>query len=142
MTDKANERTFQDDIIEQLLANGWLLGNPEGYNRELALYEEDVLGFVKDTQPKQWDKSQVYPTDTATKLLERVAATLIKSQCGGCHHAYLRHAWRCAMNSNIAAHASSPQFEPEHNLKVDTLRIYQQNRLRGAGVGLQPVGDR
>ena len=59
---KANELTFQNDmaapghpctcgicasmhIIRQLVANGWLLGKPESYNRELALYEEDVLGF-------------------------------------------------------------------------------------------------
>jgi len=33
-----------------LLANAWLLGKPENYNRELALYEEDLLGFVKETQ--------------------------------------------------------------------------------------------
>ena len=37
-------------MIRQLVANGWLLGKPENYNRELALYEEDVLGFVKETQ--------------------------------------------------------------------------------------------
>ncbi len=24
--------------------------------RELALYEEDVLGFIKDTQDEQWQK--------------------------------------------------------------------------------------
>lgn len=34
---KANEFTFQNDIIRQLVANGWLLGKPENYNRELAL---------------------------------------------------------------------------------------------------------
>ena len=56
MTDKANELTFQNDMIDQLVANGWLIGTPEGYNRELALYEEDVLGFVQDTQPKEWQK--------------------------------------------------------------------------------------
>jgi len=32
------------------VANGWLLGKSENYNRELALYEEDLLGFVQDTQ--------------------------------------------------------------------------------------------
>lgn len=50
MVGKASEHTFQNDMIRQLLANGWLLSKPEAYNRELALYEEDVLGFVKDTQ--------------------------------------------------------------------------------------------
>jgi type I restriction enzyme R subunit len=37
---KANEFTFQNDMIKQLVANGWLLGKPENYNRELALYPD------------------------------------------------------------------------------------------------------
>ena len=43
----ASEFAFQNEIIQQLLNNGWLLGKPELYNRELALYPEDLLGFVK-----------------------------------------------------------------------------------------------
>ncbi|MBT7309068.1 MAG: hypothetical protein HN842_12690 [Gammaproteobacteria bacterium] len=54
--DKANELTFQNEMIRQLLTNGWQLGKPENYNRELALYEEDLLGFVKETQETQWQK--------------------------------------------------------------------------------------
>ncbi len=54
--DKANEFIFQNDMINQLVANGWLLGTPEKYNRELALYEEDLLGFVKKAQDGQWQK--------------------------------------------------------------------------------------
>lgn len=74
MSDKSNELTFQNDMIAQLLANGWLLGTPEGYNRELALYEEDVLGFVQDTQPEQWKKfCGLYPGNAEQKFLERVA---------------------------------------------------------------------
>lgn len=34
---KANELTFQNDMIRQLQANGWRLGKAEHYNRELAL---------------------------------------------------------------------------------------------------------
>jgi type I restriction enzyme R subunit len=51
---KANELPFQNDIISQLCANGWLLGKSENYNRELALYSEDLLDFVQETQPQQW----------------------------------------------------------------------------------------
>jgi type I restriction enzyme R subunit len=50
---KTNEFTFQNDMIKQLVANGWLLGKPENYNRELALYPEDLLGFVQETQDEQ-----------------------------------------------------------------------------------------
>lgn len=50
---KANEFAFQNDMIRQLVANGRLLGQAENYNRELALYSEDVLGFVQETQHEQ-----------------------------------------------------------------------------------------
>ena len=63
---KANEFTFQNDMIRQLVSNGWVEGKPEKYNRELALYSEDVLGFVKDTQNQQWKK-----TLKLTKLLNQ-----------------------------------------------------------------------
>ncbi len=50
MTEKTNEVMFQNDMIRQLIANGWLLGKPEDYNRELALYPEDLLGFSEAVQ--------------------------------------------------------------------------------------------
>lgn len=52
---KSNEFTFQNDIIRQLVANGWLLGKPENYNRELALYEEDLLGFLSRSHAPAWE---------------------------------------------------------------------------------------
>jgi type I restriction enzyme R subunit len=67
-------------MIRQLVANGWLLGKPDNYNRELALYEEDVLGFVKDTQEEQWQKfCALYPQNPEAKFLERVASQLNKA---------------------------------------------------------------
>ncbi len=41
--DATRESIFQNDIIQQMLAQGWQLGTPQGYNRETALYEQDVL---------------------------------------------------------------------------------------------------
>ena len=77
---KENELTFQNDMIRQLLANGWLLGKPENYNRELALYAEDVLGFVKETQDAQWQQyCKIYPNKPEQKFLERVASQLNKA---------------------------------------------------------------
>ena len=53
---KTNELIFQNDMLKHLQASGWQLGKAQHYNRELALYPEDVLGFVQDTQPEQWQK--------------------------------------------------------------------------------------
>ena len=80
----ANEFAFQNDMIKQLLANGWLLGDPKKYNRELALYSEDVLDFVQETQDEQWQKfCALYPNDTEQKFLERVASQLNKADSRG-----------------------------------------------------------
>ncbi|WP_029133208.1 hypothetical protein [Sedimenticola selenatireducens] len=80
MAGKASELTFQNNIIQQLLANGWLLGQPENYNRELALYGEGLLGVVKETQDARWQKfCKLYPSNPEQKFLERVASQLNKA---------------------------------------------------------------
>jgi len=80
VTSKPNERVFQDDIIRQMMDNGWQLGSPAGYNRKPALYEKDVLGFVQDTQDEQWQKyCKLYPQNPEKHLLEKVAGQLNKA---------------------------------------------------------------
>ena len=54
MSDAAQEKIFQNDILDQMQSHGWLLGESNKYNKELALYPDDVIDFVKATQPEQW----------------------------------------------------------------------------------------
>ncbi len=134
MSNKTQEVIFQNDMIRQLVANGWLLGKPENYNRELALYEEDVLDFVKDTQDTQWQKfCALYPTNPEQKFLERVASQLNKADPNAANKdmrtfgtlGVLRHEIR-----DRGTRFSLCQFKPEHDLNPDTLARYQKNRLR------------
>ena len=134
MSNKTQEVVFQNDMIRQLVANGWLLGKPENYNRELALYEEDVLGFVKDTQDTQWQKfCTLYPNNPEQKFLERVASQLNKADPNAANKemrtfgtlGVLRHEIR-----DRGTRFSLCQFKPEHDLNPDTLARYQKNRLR------------
>lgn len=130
----ASEFAFQNEMIQQLLANGWLLGDPKKYNRELALYEEDVLGFVQETQDEQWQKfCALYPNDTERKFLERVASQLNKADPNATSKdmrtfgtlGVLRHELR-----DRGTRFNLCQFKPEHDLNPDTLVRYKQNRLR------------
>ncbi|SET34872.1 type I restriction enzyme, R subunit [Nitrosomonas marina] len=131
---KENEFTFQNDIIRQMLSNGWLLGKPENYHRELALYPEDVLGFVKETQDAQWQQyCKIYPNNPEQKFLARVAAQLNKADPNAANTelrtfgtlGVLRHELR-----DRGTRFSLCQFKPEHELNPDTLARYQKNRLR------------
>lgn len=130
----AKEVAFQNDMIQQLLAKGWLLGKPEHYNRELALYPDDLLGFVQETQDEQWQKFKaLYPNNTETKFLERVATQLNKADPNAANKemrtfgtlGVLRHELR-----DRGTRFSLCQFKPEHDLNPDTLLRYQKNRLR------------
>ncbi len=132
--DAAAESAFQNDIINQLIANGWLLGSPDKYNRELALYEEDLLGFVKETQETQWRKfCKLYPQNPEQKFLERVASQLNKADPNAANKemrtfgtlGVLRHELR-----DRGTRFSLCQFKPEHDLNPDTLARYGENRLR------------
>lgn len=131
---KTNEHTFQNDMIRQLVANGWLLGKPEGYNRKLALYEEDVLSFVKETQEQQWGKfCALYPNNPEQTFLERVATQLNKADPNAANKelrtfgtlGVLRHEVR-----DRGTRFSLCQFKPEHDLNPDTLARYKSNRFR------------
>jgi type I restriction enzyme R subunit len=134
MSDQATERIFQDDIIRQLQANGWLLGSSDKYNRELALYPEDALGFVQETQDAQWQKFCAnHPKDAEQKFLQLLAAQLGKADPNATHKdsrsfgtlGVLRHELR-----DRNARLSLCQFKPEHDLNPDTLARYAKNRLR------------
>ena len=131
---KANELTFQNDMIRKLVANGWLLGKPENYNRELALYEEDLLGFVKETQDEQWQKfCKLYPNNPEQKLLERVANQLNKADPNAAHKEMRTFGTLGVLRHQIkdrGTRFSLCQFKPEHDLNPDTLARYQKNRLR------------
>jgi len=132
MTGKANELTLQNDMIREMVGHGWVLGNPEKYNRKLALYEEDLLGFVQETQEAQWQKfCKLYPNNPEQKFLERVATQLNKADPNAVHKemrtfgtlGVLRHELK-----DRGTRFSLCQFKPEHDLNPDTLARYQQNR--------------
>ncbi len=134
MSGKVNEATFQTEMVNHLISNGWLLGKAEHYNRELALYPEDLLGFVQDTQEAQWQKfCALYPSNAEQKFLERVASQLNKVDPNAANKemrtfgtlGVLRHEVR-----DRGTRFSLCQFKPEHDLNPDTLARYQKNRLR------------
>lgn len=128
------ESVFQADIITQMIANGWVIGASEDYNRESALYEQDVLAFVKLTQPKEWQKlCKVYPNEPESHFLKALVAQLAKADENATDKesrlwgtlGVLRH------GLNIRnARFSLCQFKPEHNLNPETLARYQQNICR------------
>lgn len=134
MTADAKEAAFQKDIVDQMVAGGWVLGDPTKYDRENALYTEDCLAFVRTTQPKVWEKYKtLYPTDPEGAFIKTLAAQLNKvdPQASDKHLrtfgtlGVLRHEVR-----DKSCSFKLCQFKPDHGLNPDILAGYQANILR------------
>jgi type I restriction enzyme R subunit len=55
--DQHKEIAFEKELAEHLAAHGWHYSPSDaGYDRERALFPEDVLGWLADTQPEQLAK--------------------------------------------------------------------------------------
>lgn len=134
MSDPTAELNFQNDVIAEMIAGGWQRGEAAKYDRARALYPEDVIGFVQETQPEQWEKfCTLYPSDPEEKFLERVAEQLNKADPNAANQmirtfgtlGVLRHELRDRGTRFFLC-----QFKPDHDLNPDTLECYSKNRLR------------
>ena len=53
-----NEVVFESEICEYLAAHGWLYSaNDTGYDRERALFPEDLFAWLEETQPAAYEKA-------------------------------------------------------------------------------------
>ena len=78
MTADSDETAFQKDIISQMVAGSWKLGDPAKYDQTLALYTGDCLAYVKTTPPKTWEKYQkLYPGNAEQAFIDKFASQFL-----------------------------------------------------------------
>ncbi|MBK59569.1 MAG: restriction endonuclease subunit R [Pseudomonas sp.] len=118
----SKEAQFQQDIIDALSAQGWLVGTASGYDRRTALYTEDMLSYFKDAWPERWDKfAKANPNDPDGVLVQKLVREL--EQSGTLD--VLRHGFK-----HLGQRLELCSFQPDHGMNPDTLKRYQCNRLR------------
>ena len=61
------ETIFEKELVEYLRTHCWKEGSDTKYDKELALYPEDLLDFVKETQPTEWRSVVSRHPDTASR---------------------------------------------------------------------------
>ncbi len=127
-------RRFSRTFINELIAGGWQVGSPAGYDRGRALYPADCLAYVQRTQPQSWAKyTKLYPSDPATAFLDRLTAQLAKVDPQASDRdlrtfgtlGVLRHELR-----DKSVTFKLCQFKPDHDLNPQTLALYEGNILR------------
>lgn len=133
-TDTTKELIFQNEMIAQMVENGWIIGKSDGYNRERALYSADTINFIQTTQPKEWEKFvKIYPNDTERHFLDALVTQLKKADINATDKQSRTYGTLGVLRHGLKirnARFSLCQFKPEHNLNPETLARYQQNICR------------
>lgn len=72
------EKRFEDDIESFLCTTGgYVKGNPQVFNRELALDTDTLLAFIKQSQPKKWERyTKLYGASCEQQFLKRFNDTV------------------------------------------------------------------
>ena len=67
------EKRFEDDIESFFCTTGgYAKRNPKVFNRELALDIETLLSFIKQSQPKKWERyTKLYGDSCEQQFLKR-----------------------------------------------------------------------
>src|SRR3954447_19991402 len=81
MLDQQTESFFEALIVSELTTErlGWVEGSSAQYDRDLGLYPEDAIAFLRATHAKKWDRlGKVAGSEDAAsaRLLKRLASQL------------------------------------------------------------------
>lgn len=131
-TDTAHrERYFEEYIVKQLAARGWKVGTTAGYDQNHALYPEDLVEWVKATQPKQWDKLVAGNGEKATAtLMDRLAQAMERADTVN----VLRKGVKVAGAGEIALSEGLPEDERDptawERYNANILRVVPQLMYR------------
>ena len=73
------EKKFEEYIEKSLISNGFSSIHFSEYDRNLCLLKDNVIDFIKRTQPEQWGRlTEIYDIDTDNKVLSRISTEISK----------------------------------------------------------------
>ena len=117
---------FENEICEHLAAHGWLYAPKDAadYDRQLALFPTDMLGWVQETDPDAWQTlAKNHGVAAEETLLKRLRDSL--NQSGTLH--VLRQGFDVL---GLRKPLRMAQFKPALAMNPDIMQRYTANRLR------------
>lgn len=119
--DKHKENQFETEIVNYLTSTSWIEGTSQGYDKELAIYPDDLLTFIKTTQAQAYEKMAKREGAKVDDVLCKFVANELDKK-GSLY--YFRHDLKY-----IGSKFKLCQFKPE--LKNEELEVkYEANILR------------
>lgn len=124
MSDTAHqEKHFEAYIVSKLAAQGWKVGETLNYDTERALYPEDLIAWLEETQLAKWEKLCKDNGERAREvLMDRLASALEKNGT--------IHVLRQGLSIAGCGHLDLSEAAPEDKRNADVLKRYAANRLR------------
>ncbi|HET8737233.1 MAG TPA: type I restriction endonuclease [Pricia sp.] len=116
------ELTFEEAIEASLVENGgYVKGASKDFDAQLALFPSYIISFLKDTQPKQWEKlSNIHKENIDEKVVQRIARELDLRGClDVCRNGFTDYGVKFKM----------AYIKPETSLNEDDERLYKKNHL-------------
>jgi type I restriction enzyme R subunit len=123
MANITSENTFETAIVESLITEGgYQRGNSADYSPELGMFKYEVLSFLQETQPKNWNKiASIHGEQVENRIIQRIYKEMD-----------LRGALDVVRNgfTDYGVRFKLAFFKPETNLNDDTLELYAKNKLK------------
>ena len=116
------ELTFEEAIETSLLSNGgYVKGDSKDFDAQLGLFPSYIINFLKNTQPKQWDKlSNIHKEDVETKVIQRLIRELdLRGTLDVCRNGFTDYGVKFKMG----------YFKPETSLNPESEALYNKNHL-------------
>ncbi|NKT03102.1 DEAD/DEAH box helicase family protein [Rhodococcus hoagii] len=122
-----NEAIFEFEICAHLQSHGWLFSaNDTGYDRERALFPEDLFAWLQETQKAAYEKA-LKAAGSQAKFLDVLATALNKPlEHGGGTLNILRNGVPYIGGGRL----KMAQFRPETSLNATTNEQYAAMRVR------------
>jgi type I restriction enzyme R subunit len=120
------EATFEREVCEHLVQAGWLhaAGDAAQYDRALALYPDDLVAWVRATQPQAWETlEKAHGARAQAALLDRVRKALDAQGT-------LEVLRQGVDVMGLRAKLQLVQFKPALSLNEELAARYAANRLR------------
>ena len=115
------ELKFEEHIEKHLNSVGYSSTHFSEYDRNLCLIRDQVIDFIKTTQPTQWERlNEIYDIDTENKVLSRISSEVSKRGIID----VLRNGVKDRGEYLTLCH-----FEPKSDLNPDHLKLYQSNQF-------------
>jgi type I restriction enzyme R subunit len=119
--DRHSEGAFETVIEHYLLNYGYVTLDGRGFDRERAIFPSAVLDFIRQTQPKEWERLEaLHGAGTGDQVL----TDLCKWMDANGSLATMRHGFKCYGRTLHVAY-----FKAAHELNPELEERYGKNRL-------------